>query len=357
MKLLVIMESFVSGGVERITLNLLKKLKKIDYEVTIYAINKHGVYLDQYNSEFDIISPKNIYLDKYILYKKLLTDNSFDIILATKGGLSLFSLLSKKTPFITVQHVPVYLPSANKFKNTCRKLLISYLYKKITKVISVSDGIKNDLIIKANIPQHKIIRIYNPVIFDNLIKTKPQSKKLNSDIIQFVAVGRCSYQKGYDLLLNIVKILLERGINNFNVNIIGDGELLLELKNKSIELNIQNNISFLGYIDEPYELLANSDCIILTSRWEGLPTVLVEAYFLDLQVISFDCDFGPRELTKNGINGFLIKNFDCESFANSMLNIINKKRKTSPQLDEFYSDYSANQYDLLFKSIVKKNEN
>ena len=102
-----------------------------------------------------------------------------------------------------------------------------------------------------------------------------------------------------------------------------------------------------------YKYIANANAILLTSRWEGLPTVLVEAAFLKTPIIAFDCNYGPRELTNNGENGHLIDFMDIGNFANAILEL-NKQQKLpiSPNVEPFLLSVATDSYYKLFKSLL-----
>ncbi|WP_261885788.1 glycosyltransferase [Vibrio pomeroyi] len=110
-----------------------------------------------------------------------------------------------------------------------------------------------------------------------------------------VFVGRISEQKGLDILL---KAIMNVRNDNINLNVIGDGPLLQSLCDFS--MSIKNaTIKFHGKIDNPYYMIKRSDLLVMPSRWEGLPTVLIESLALNTPVISTDCKYGPREIINN----------------------------------------------------------
>jgi len=83
-----------------------------------------------------------------------------------------------------------------------------------------------------------------------------------------------------------------------------------------------------GFVDNPWAYMAKADMFVLSSKWEGLPTVLVEALALDMKVVSTDCDFGPRELLKDGKLGWLCPAGDAHSLATAILQALREEKRT-----------------------------
>ena len=91
---------------------------------------------------------------------------------------------------------------------------------------------------------------------------------------------------------------------------------------------------------------------MLPSRWEGLPTVLVEAAYLGTQIIAFDCRYGPKELTNNGDNGFLIDMLNEDQFCEAIINVIKGENKTSPDTQPFTKEAATQNYLTVFDKLM-----
>jgi glycosyltransferase involved in cell wall biosynthesis len=134
---------------------------------------------------------------------------------------------------------------------------------------------------------------------------------------RIVAMGGLIYQKGFDLLLNIVSRLFEKFVD-WNLIIMGKGALDEELKNQAIMLGIENKITFTGRVMDPYSVLYRCDIFVLSSRYEGFPNALLEAMVCGLPPVSFDCPSGPGEIIKHGVNGLLVPPGDVKALEESL---------------------------------------
>ena len=101
--------------------------------------------------------------------------------------------------------------------------------------------------------------------------------------------------------------------------ILGDGPLRGDLERKVVELNIEDLVSLPGFTDNPYSFMSKANCFVLSSRYEGLPTVLIEAMACGCNVISTDCPSGPNEILENGRLGKLVPIEDHHSLAKAMM--------------------------------------
>jgi glycosyltransferase involved in cell wall biosynthesis len=356
MNILFVLEKFELGGVERVTFQLLSSIKSsfpaIQFSV-IYESNE-GEFFQQYNESFDCIKLLGInFIKKTLSFKLILNRMSPDLVVYCKGGLSKYKPLiatDKSIQHIAIQHVPIDLPDTSWFKNSVRRFGAALLYRRMDKIICVSNGIENNLVKKIFLNQNKLLTIYNPVLDDGILNLSRESVEYSD---YYVCVGRLHYQKGYDYLLKIVALVVKKK-PALKVVIIGDGEEKELLAQQIINSNLSDNVILHGSTSNPYKYIKNAKAILLPSRWEGLPTVLVEAAFLETQIISFDCRYGPKELTCRGKNGYLVDMGDTASFVQCILQVDDGKLKPHANIDDFTLASSTNNYLTLFESLICK---
>ena len=136
--------------------------------------------------------------------------------------------------------------------------------------------------------------------------------------ILLVMVARIAFQKGIDILINVVaRIILHR--QDIRIVVVGGGSLLDEMKALSKSTGVDRFINFVGYSDEPHVYLNASDLFLLTSRWEALPISIVEAFRAGLPVIAADTS-GVEELVDSSV-GDVLPIGDVKAFAESVLRI------------------------------------
>ena len=207
--------------------------------------------------------------------------------------------------------------------------IISFIaFSYADKIIAVSLGVKNDLAQIFPLLKPKIFTIYNGFNIkkiSNEILEIPKNKKFNylknfKKTKILLACGRLADQKGFMTLIKASYIL--RKYINFHLFIIGEGPQRKELE-KYIKQKLDDNISLIGKVDNPFTFMAKSDLFILSSKSEGLPGVLIQALICNTQVISTDCPHGPREILKNGLYGNLVKVNDHIQLAKGIINQLN----------------------------------
>ncbi len=161
------------------------------------------------------------------------------------------------------------------------------------------------------------------------------------DEFLFVTVARFNFQKGYDVLLRAIsrvrEVLKGRGCRFVFV---GDGEEFEEMRELSRELLVSEFVLFLGMRTDVYDILGVGDVFLLSSRWEGLPIVLLETGLLKLPVIASDT-YGNREIIGSG-NGILFKNLDSEALAGVIGDVLDNKHDLSEYSRNLYAEVRAN---------------
>jgi len=141
---------------------------------------------------------------------------------------------------------------------------------------------------------------------------------------RIVAMGGLIYQKGFDLLLNIVSRLFEKFID-WNLIIMGKGPLGEELKNQAKRLGIESKVFCPGRVMNPISILSRCDLFVLSSRYEGFPNALLEAMACGLPPVSFDCPSGPAEIIQQGINGYLVPPEDIKSMEKILCKLMKEE--------------------------------
>jgi glycosyltransferase involved in cell wall biosynthesis len=142
---------------------------------------------------------------------------------------------------------------------------------------------------------------------------------LDSPVV--VAAGRLTTQKGFDLLIPAFARIAERH-PEWTLRICGDGPQRRRLRALILEHGLSNNVLLLGPVDRLDEQMSQASMYVLSSRFEGLPMVMIEAMSLGLPVVSFDCPTGPREVIENGRSGVLVRDGDVDALAEAMLAMV-----------------------------------
>ncbi|PKF32910.1 glycosyltransferase [Acinetobacter proteolyticus] len=165
---------------------------------------------------------------------------------------------------------------------------------------------------------------------------------INDDDLVVIAVGSMKDSKDYPNLLKAIKLLSEENLKNFKVFIVGDGLLMVEIQNLAKTLNIESYISFLGVRNDVNSLLNMADIFVLSSKHEGLPTVLVEAAMAKNVIISTDCG-GVNDILPNFNNVVNIQ--DSMALARKMSEVMKLSKEEYLQQSEVTYSYVKDRLD------------
>lgn len=363
-----------SGGMERVLSNKVNYLSGLpNYEVYIITTGQRGrphfydinpnvkcIDLDINYSETVIPNPiKRIYksFGKYLKHKnklkKILFELKADIVISmfTNDVNFLYKIKDGSKKVLEIHFSREFRLLANRKGIT--RLLDVYMTNFNDKLVAKYDRFvvltKQD---KQSWKDHKNISvIYNSVTnSDNKIVSSLENKKI-------LAIGRLSYQKNLELLIDLWS---EISISNpdWSLIIVGTGDSK-ELKNKIRTMNLDNVINLVPSTNAINNYYINSSIYLMTSRFEGLPMVLLEAQNFGLPIVSLDCKCGPNEIITNGEDGFLINMEDSSGFIkktsmlienDSMRKEFGKKAKVNSS--RFSEEVIMKQWISLFEELV-----
>lgn len=316
--------SFEKGGVERNIINILENHQFTkNFKIKIISVDRFKIN----KKKFDFLIPKLFSkflkkrIFKYLISAIYLFIHSFDkktLVFSFQNNsfAILISMISKCKIIIRLNTAP-----EKYVKNFYKKKVFSFLYSKASLVLCNSIEFKKSIKKYLNIDAY-ILKNFINIRKINFLKNKKYNNFFHkqNNYIKLINVGRLVDQKNQLILLKTAKLLKF----NFKILIIGDGEERKKLIKYIENNNLKNNIKIIPYLKNPYPYIKNSDFFILTSKYEGMPNVLLESGIIKTLIISSNCPTGPKELIQNNKNGFLFKNNSEKSLAN-LLNKIHKK--------------------------------
>ena len=195
--------------------------------------------------------------------------------------------------------------------------------------------------------------IYNPIIVNKKFRKKP--KKITKDL-KILNIGRLTDQKDHMTLLRSLKLLKESNIK-FTASIIGGGYKYDALKEYIKTNQLQKEIKLLGYKKNAYKFMDNANLFVLSSKYEGLPNVLIEAQKYNLPIISTNCPTGPKEILMDGKLGELYPVSDhkklfymIKKFYFNQKHLIRKSNHSQKYLYRFNAKVNC----IKYLNIVKK---
>jgi glycosyltransferase involved in cell wall biosynthesis len=175
------------------------------------------------------------------------------------------------------------------------------IYKRFNRIVALTDKDANRF--KRHLDASKVLTIPNMVAANDEIS-------LDSKSTRIIAVGRLAPQKGFDMLIDAMREVVAK-YPDWTLDIFGEGEDKMKLQNQIECCNLKSNVSLKGYSKNIVSEFEKSAFFVLSSRYEGFPLVLVEALGLGMPCVAFDCPEGPSQLLEKGGGVLIPFNRDC----------------------------------------------
>lgn len=199
------------------------------------------------------------------------------------------------------------------------QLIFSFVYRFADFVIGNSQAVLDVVHQLDKVPQRKLVQIDNPILFKDL---SAYTRNKPIDEFQMLMISRLEPVKNIEGMINVLKQLKQKTDLNLRLIIAGSGQSESALKKQVKDLDMENQVTFLGFINDPYPYLVNADLYILNSHSEGFSNSLVEAMYSKTPSLSTAVGAAP-EIIEDGINGFLTPANDEEALCNKLKEIIN----------------------------------
>ncbi len=324
--IVIFIPSIESGGVEK---NLFYIINHIQYKFKkVFLVSAHKFKNKNLSKNIKLLSPnsKN-YSNKsriikslicfYIIIKKFW--NKDILILSLQSNF--FSIIASK--IINSKIILRLNTSPEKYSaNFIKKFIFKILYSFADKIIVNSYEFKNNFKNFYNLDSTVIL---NPLKISKTKKNISFFKNFNR--LKIISIGRLTHQKDHITLLKSLKLLKYKFKVNFRLYLIGKGYNLDLLKNFIKNYGLKKNIKLAGYKKNAFEYIKSSDLLVLSSRYEGLPNVLIEAQASGIPIISSNCPSGPREILMNGKLGELFKVGDYKGLCNKIFKFYENKKR------------------------------
>jgi glycosyltransferase involved in cell wall biosynthesis len=199
--------------------------------------------------------------------------------------------------------------------------LVGRAYQAADAVVAVSEGVADDLSAQTGLPRVRTTTIYNPVFSPRLLElarapiSHPWYKDEEPPLL--LGVGRLEPQKDFALLVRaFARIRRERAVR---LLILGEGRERSRLTQLAEALGVADSVDFPGFVPNPYAHMARANLFVLSSRYEGLGNVVIEALACGCPVVSTDCPSGPAEILDQGRYGRLVPVGDAKALAQAIL--------------------------------------
>jgi glycosyltransferase involved in cell wall biosynthesis len=312
LKLFVLRPTLGQGGADRVTLTLLKELDRRQFAPSLVLMRNEGEYLVDIPTDVEAY-----FLDArsswtaWLSLARLLRKHKPHILFSTSSGFNLVAVIAFT---LAAQHGRLVLSERNvlfhgkiTLKRRIAVFLKRLLYQRAHSITAVSQGVKDDLVARMHLQPETVSVVYNPIVTKDIQKLAAQEVDhvwFTGDIPVILGVGRLVPEKNFEMLIRaFAKVRQTREVH---LVILGEGALRQDLSMLVQRLGVENDVWFAGFDKNPFKYMSKCALFVLSSNFEGLPGVLIQAMACGSAVISTDCPSGPSEIIEQGTTGFLI---------------------------------------------------
>lgn len=316
------------GGAERMSVTITKSLDRDKFKVQYYLV---GDFEDE-RAPLKQFIPDDLSVRCIGSCSSILLILKFFFILAKeKPDVVFSSVLNINNKLLVLRklfrHVKFVIRCDNYLYtyNDIQRRIILKTYPNADIIIAQTEEMKQELIDEIHISEDKVVALQNPVDTETINKKIQIGKNPYSadDKVRYVASGRFAHQKGFDLLVEAFAIVKKQQPET-ELYIVGrnDGgceDYYNEVKQLIEKHGLQDSVKCVGFQNNPYVYIKYADCFVLSSRWEGLPNVMIESLYLGTPVAAFKCIPVIGRIVTDGADGYLAEKENVESLAKAMM--------------------------------------
>ncbi len=332
--------SLRGGGAERVMLLLAHGFARRGVAVDLVLAKAEGAYLKQVPSEVrvvDLNASRVLWsLPRLIRYLKRVRPPALLSALDHANIIAILARRIARTPTRVIVSVHNTMSIATRTSSTPRAHLIPFLARRLfpsaDRVVAVSQGVADDAMQLYRLPRDKVQVIYNPVVTPELLDLANQTLDhpwlAEGQPPVLLGVGRLTAQKDFPTLIHAVARVRQQ--RKARLLILGEGEDRPALESLIRQLGLEQDAALPGFVENPFAYMKRAAVFVLSSRWEGLPTALIEAMACGTPVVSTDCPSGPREILEDGKWGKLVPVGDPEKLAEAILETLDNPPAYNP---------------------------
>jgi len=327
-RLAVFLPSLVGGGAERITMNLVREMARRGVHVDLVLSSAVGPFLEDVPDSVELVDlGRSRVLTSLPALVRYLRRERPDALLTAISHANVVGVWARRlarvpTRVVVAEHDTLshVTEQAERRRARVMPFLIGKSYPKADGIIAVSSGVADDLAEATGIPRASIDVIYNPVVTpevaDAARRTVEHPWLAPGEPPVVLGIGRLAPKKDFTTLLRAFAHVRREVVAR--LLILGEGPERPELEDLVRTLDLEADVALPGFVDNPYGYLGRASLFVLSSRWEGLPTVLIEAMFCGAPVVSTDCPSGPREILDGGRHGELVSVGDVAAMVRAI---------------------------------------
>jgi len=352
----IFLRGLYGGGAEKVMLNLAYGFVERGLNVDLVLARAVGPYLEQVSPKVRVVDLKAqsaaSSLPKLTHYLRQVRPTTMLVALHYPCEIAVLAkrLAGVSTRVIVSEHNTLSQEAVGIPQMSVRltPLAARLFYPWADGIVAVSQGVADDLGQITRLSSNRIQVIYNPIVLPELFTLAqepvehPWFKPSEPPVI--LGVGRLHPQKDFPTLIRAFAEV--RKVQQARLMILGDGPERQALTTLVSELGLTEDVAFPGFVQNPYAYMAKAAVFVLSSAWEGLGNVLVEAMAIGTPVVSTNCESGPGEILADGKYGALVPVGDSAAIAQAIVSILagNTQKLDPGWLDQFTLEVCAQKY-------------
>ncbi|WP_191112972.1 glycosyltransferase [Acinetobacter lwoffii] len=318
-KVMFFLPSLGGGGAERTVIQLANSFAEQGLKIHLGVCDLSGEkakLLPEVSAKIDLVNfDCGRVMNSITPLKINMKAEQYDCVVATQTHTNIVAGIAKKLAGVQTRLIlrEVSTPSKNmKLQGIAKfvlKTLVNWTYPMAQQVVCVSKGVEADFREYYAYKNKNLSSIYNPVLDDTYfekLKAPVTHKFFNDSNKVILAVGRLTEAKNFGFLIRAFKALRDQHADT-RLIILGEGELRTEFETLVAELGLKDAVDLPGFDANPYAYFKYASLFVLSSNWEGLPGVLIQALASKVKVVSTDCPSGPREILEYAKFGLLVE--------------------------------------------------
>lgn len=388
LRVMLLLANWVGGGAERVAAHVVARLDPERIDARLGLLHTRGPYLDMV-AEDRVVVPaqpdrfahfglpnRELFTVGTIVggaihapraFRKMIIDHRPDVVMSFLKGtailtyLALMGLGPRRPRWIAREGNNVLTlaeyESPNPAARRASLALTRKAYARADAVLANSSDMAADLIGDLGIAPDRMHTINNPIDIALIQQAAGQQVAGKPNRPYILSAGRLEYQKAHEVLIRA--FAASRAWRSHALVILGKGSLINDLHRLAAQLGIGEHVRFIGFVANPYAWMAQADLFVLSSRWEGFPTVAAEALACGTPLLMTDCKFGPRDVIEPGISGELVPVDDVDAMARGIADLIAAPERRAAlreaglaRVQRFAIEAMVEQYAKLFEKFV-----
>jgi glycosyltransferase involved in cell wall biosynthesis len=348
-------------------LHLAQGLAERGIKVDLVLVNAVGPYLAKVPPEVRVVDLKSkspVILSKLLALRRYLRQERPMVLLSTLDNVNAAAWaqrlagVSTRVVICVQNNLSLDLQNEPGVMGKLKPYLARWFYPWADAIVAVSQGVAEDLMCLAGLPLEDIKVIYNPVVTPDLFEKAKESIDhpwfAPGEPPVLLGIGRLVNQKDFPTLIRAFALVRQHC--PARLMILGEGEKRPQIEGLVRELGLEGEVTLPGFAANPFSYMARAAVFVLSSAWEGLPTVLIEAMATGTSVVSTDCPSGSSEILQGGKYGRLVPVGDVKALAEAILFTLSQP--TDPEVLQqrskaFSLERAVEQYLKVLKIDVK----